>query len=241
MAISALTVLGAAGLTALDIFAPGAPSRNIGGIVAQVTVDETGVDQLTITDHPVERDANISDHAYLEAPSVTIRVGWSNSSLSALGGTVNAALDAQGLGDALAAFTSPDYVSGIYSQLLTLQASRQPFTIVTGKRTYQNMLIRSISQTTDAETSNSLIATIVCRAILLVTTQTTTVPSQSVQANPQSTASPAAIGPVQPTPATPSNRGAFAPNPAQPAFQIPLGPPPPSLSLITPATNPFVQ
>lgn len=219
-----VNVLGAVGLQALNILAPGAPQRNIGGIIAQVTFEETGVDSTTITEHPVEVGANKSDHAYINPRELTIRVGWSNSGLAALGGAITAALGAQSIGSAIGDFTSPGYVSGIYAQFKALQATRQPFTIVTGKDQYTNMLIRTMSQTTNADTENALILTISFKQLLTATTQTTTIPSQSVQANPQNTASPTQVGPVQPVAADNVNRGAFLPAPVTadtPVYEIP--------------------
>lgn len=224
------SALGAFGLTALDILAPGAPKRNIGGIIAQVTLDEHGVDKLTITRRPVERGAKISDHAYKEPSEITIRVGWSNSSLAAITGAVTAALGAQSIGSAIGAFTSPSYVSDMYDKMLALQASLIPIVIVTGKRKYSDMMIESLTMTTDQSTENALILTVVCRRVILVQTQTTTVPSAAVQADPKATASPVSQGPVQPAPATNANRGAFNTSAAQdtstPMFSIPVTPNP---------------
>ena len=208
----ALGALGALGLSAIDLLAPGAPRRSIGGLIAQITEEELAVDTLTISEHPVEQGANISDNAYKDPAQVTIRVGWSDSSLAALGGAITAAVNATNIGGVLSAFTAPTYAAQVYAQLLSLQVSRSPLIIVTGKRTYKNMLIRSLSQATDTETENALKVTVICREVILVQTQTTIVPSPSVMQNPQSTASPTSQGQFQPKPAaTVFNRGAYLP------------------------------
>ena len=142
--------------------------RNIGGFIADVTVREVHLDQLRIVDHPVEQGAEITDHAYKRPVRVTITLGYSNSSYQSGG--------------------DPNYVQEIYAAFLALQASRQPFDILTGKRAYNSMLAESIAVETDEKSEDSLHMIVSCRQIILVTTQTVTVPNQANMKNPQSTA-----------------------------------------------------
>lgn len=158
-------------------------TRNIGGFVADCTISEEHTDEITITDHPVEQGANISDHAYIDPVKVVIRVGYSNSSTNAGGDST--------------------YVRTQYQNFLTLQKSRQPFDIITGKRKYSNMLIQSLATTTDASTENSLVLTVTCREVLIATVSTTTVPAADQHATPQQTAPVTSGGSVTPTPANP--------------------------------------
>ncbi len=126
--------------------------RNIGGFIADVTIEEDHTDELVITEHPVENGAPITDHAFKRPASVVISVGYSNSSIQALG--------------------NPFYVQLVYDQFLNLQASLQPFSITTGKRVYQNMLIRRLSVKTDEKTENALALTVECQEIIIANTQT---------------------------------------------------------------------
>lgn len=126
--------------------------RNIGGFIADVTIEEDHTDEVVITEHPVERGASITDHAYKRPASVIIKAGWSNSTW--------------------AAFGNPFYVQLVYKKMLTLQASLQPFSITTGKRIYNNMLIRRLSIVTDEKNENALSATFECQEILIASTQT---------------------------------------------------------------------
>lgn len=141
--------------------------RSIGGFIANVTVEEVGRDELVITDHPVEQSADISDHAFKKPVSVTIRCGYSNSSLQALG--------------------NPNYVQDVYHQFLGLQASRQSFDVITGKRAYTNMLMTSITQRTDEKWENALELLVECREIIIVQTQATTLPPAANMKSPQTT------------------------------------------------------
>lgn len=220
------TALGTLGLQALNILAPGAPSRSIGGIIAQVTIEEVERYSTTITEHPVEVGANVSDHAYINPTEVVLRVGWSNSGYAALGGALAALSTAQSLSQVIGDFTSPAYVTGIYNQLLNLWLNKIPFTIVTGKQQHTNMLIRDMTITTNVDTENGLIATISCRHLFFATTTTTTIPDNSVAANPQNTSSPVPTGQAQASSASANNGGFIPSNVVQSQIsQVPLAPP----------------
>ncbi len=124
------------------------PKRSIGTIVANVTISEQHNDDLVITEHPVEQGAAITDHAYKQPAIVVIRAAWSNSDPAS--------------GD------DPNYVNRVYADLLALQESRILFDVYTGKRAYNNMLLRGISVQTDRRTESSLVATLFCRQLVVV-------------------------------------------------------------------------
>jgi hypothetical protein len=132
-------------------------SSNIPILYPDVTIEEVHRDELIITEHPVEQGAAISDHAFKRPPEVIIRAGWSNSSPNT---------------------TSTNYAADVRTQLLTLQASRLPFDLYTGKQAYSQMLLAVLSTITDKDGEYALLATLVCRQVILVSTQTTSVPAQ---------------------------------------------------------------
>lgn len=210
------------------------PPRSIGGIVAQVTLEERHQDDLEITEHPVERGAAITDHAFKHPAEVIIKCAWSNSlpantgaatgvlnsSIDALGGLAVGAINnaatkalrgsigaplaniagAQLAGRALSAFglsvnsgrgTGTSRVQDIYDQLRKLQDRAEPFDIITGKRKYNDMLLRSLTVETDMASENALMVTAVCRQVLLVSTRIETVDAAPMkQAAPSNTAAP---------------------------------------------------
>lgn len=143
-------------------------SRNIGGFVADATLEEMHTDELAVTDHPVQQGAVITDHSYKRNATVVIRAAWSNASLQALG--------------------DPNFGKVMYDNFLALQASRQPFDVITGKRTFTNMLMTRLSESTTEKTENVLVLTIECREVILVQTQTVSVPNSANMKNPQATA-----------------------------------------------------
>jgi hypothetical protein len=156
--------------------------RNIAGFIADVTVEEDHTDQLAITEHPVEQGAAITDHAYKRPSRVTIRTGWSNSSI--------------------ASFGNPNYVQEIYAAFLDLQASRTPFEVQTGKRAYSNMLIEELTQRTDKDNENSMMLVVRCREVLLTSTQTVALPNASNMKTPEVNAPTQNTGtqPLRPAP-----------------------------------------
>jgi len=109
----------------------------------------------TVTQHPVQSGASISDHAYMEPDEVSVEIGMTDTAASVSGGashSVNA-----------------------YAQLRAIMELREPFTLVTRLRTYRNMLITSISAPDDYRTMNALRASIVFQQVNVVSVSTVTV------------------------------------------------------------------
>lgn len=124
--------------------------RQIDAIKVDVIINESANDTLTITKQPVQQGASITDHAYKEPTGFSATINFRDNSTKSL--------------------------SKIYRELLDLQVSRVPFTIITPKRIYRNMLMSSIGQTTDAKTENCLALVISCQEVILVPVTTTQVP-----------------------------------------------------------------
>ena len=148
--------------------------RSIGGIVPQIVLEEVARDSLFITNHPVEKGAAISDHAFMMPVEVEMRCAWSDSgNYQGYSRAINAALKAK-------------------------QASRQPFTAVTGKRTYRNMLIQGLEVTTAAGSEYALFVRVLLREVIIVSTSTTSAAGgASSQADPARTSSSTQTGTKQ--------------------------------------------
>ena len=149
--------------------------RSIGTIMPDVVLEEIHRDDLIITDHPVEKGAAISDHAFKRPEEVEMGCGWSNSRAGYEG-----------------------YAQKVYQELLSLQQSRKPFSISAGKRTYDDMLISSLAITTDAASEYALMVVARCRRMIIAETQTTKLASQNDHAQPQKTAPTVDTGAKQP-------------------------------------------
>jgi hypothetical protein len=180
-----------------------APKGQIGEIEVMVTLEEVHTDTLQTTEHPIEVGAPITDHAFIRPTELLMRCGWSNSSFTALSGVVSSFFSGGEVGD--------KYTDEIYSQLLALYQSREPFDVITSARQYSNMLINSIRRDVDEKTSSTLMVEIVMRQVLIVYTAATTLPPRSDQADPASTAEIEESGVRQPLAATPSPGGSVPP------------------------------
>lgn len=146
------------------------PKRKIGSIDLQVVIQESTTDALTITKQPVQVGAAITDHSFNEPTGFSITAYFKDQ-------------------DLFSPFLSPFANSGlakIYKELLDLQSSRVPFSVITPKRVYNSMLMSSLSQTTDRQTENCLSISASFQEIILVNIGVTTVP-RILQSNPGKT------------------------------------------------------
>lgn len=137
------------------------PKRKIGSFEATITLDESAQDELEITQHPVQDGAVITDHAYKKPITLSIKAQY-----------------------------SPLYVGvpidEMYRRLLLLQSNRIPMDVVTGKRLYKNMLIKSIAETTDKDTSQILNVSVSLQEIIVTSVVVVAVPATSVDRSKQS-------------------------------------------------------
>jgi hypothetical protein len=140
------------------------PKRMIGTIAVQTIINEQATDTLVITKQPVQQGAPVTDHAYLDP------VTFNHTILFAAPG-----------------ITGGVSLNQIYTQLQNLQATREPFTIVTPKRIYSNMLMTSLGQTTDKQTENCLAIHASYSQVILVPVSPTTAIPRNHQKNAAST------------------------------------------------------
>jgi len=178
--------------------------KTIGPVKIGCTFEEAHQDELQITEHPVEKGAQINDHAFKLQPEVTIQCGWSNADFAALIGTLESIFTGGGL-------PSADYISTVYSQLLALQETRQPFDVVTSMRMYRDMLFKSLRMVKDQKTGAALSVTATLKQIRIVQTQATKLPPKENQADPQATAETQNTGTKAAMPATPAPGGSVPP------------------------------
>ena len=139
-------------------------SRSIGGIIPGITIREVLVDENTITVHPVQSGAPISDHVFANPSIIEMVLGWSDST----GGY-------------------PGYVLDVYQTLLALRDTREPFDVSTGKRQYSNMLFGNITVPTDEYSEFTLMRTIRLQEVIIASTDGGGGATIDNQANPQQT------------------------------------------------------
>lgn len=140
---------------------------NIGGWFFDAYLKMNHTSRLTITDHPVQTGAALSDHAFLEPRELSMDIGMSNAARSLVAGQFGG-----GYSRSVTAF----------QVLKDLQALRVPIQVHTRLGLYQNMLIEVLSAPDDYTTLNGLRCTVTFREILVA--QVTTV---QISARPQVT------------------------------------------------------
>lgn len=145
-------------------------------IIPDVVISEVHDDEVTVTQHPVDTGAAISDHAIVQPASVTCVFGWSDSSRA-----LNALMD----GSILRGMqTSKD----VYERLVELKNARALLKLSTGKRTYPNVLITKLKVSTTADTESAAIIEVTFQEVFVVEAQTVSLAAVR-QKNPQKTAS----------------------------------------------------
>lgn len=101
---------------------------------------------VTVTEHPVQVGAPISDHAYQEPHEVTMEIGMSDAM--------------KGVGT--------DHSVNAYNTLRQIMAKREPLRLVTRLWTYQNVVLTSISAPDDQTTMYGLRATVMFKSVNIV-------------------------------------------------------------------------
>lgn len=169
-------------------------SRKIGIMVPSVVVSEKHSDTLEITEHPVEKPTSsgagfVADHAYRRPSEVVMEVGFAG------GGSLLDLLDTSSIGISLG--MSPKEV---YASFLDMQRNRELLDVITGKRQYSNMLLRTIEVTTDKTTENVLSAVLTLRELILTSTHVVKVSDKSDMAQGVSTSATQNAGVKSPVP-----------------------------------------
>lgn len=142
-------------------------NTNIGGWFFDAILRTEHTTSLTITEHPVEDGAAISDHAYVNPAQVIMDIGMTDVAQDIVTGQ----------------FSGPAGRSVTAYQLLTeLQRTRVPLKVVTRLATYENMLIETIVTSDDQSTQHGLKATITMKEIFVVAVTTV-----KLSAQPQAT------------------------------------------------------
>lgn len=123
-----------------------------GGIVVDAAISEEHTTSCDLTKNPVEEGAKITDHVQLEPAKLTIDGVISDSPLGAP--FVQNFQNAKAA--VLSKLTGESRSIDAYQKLLELQKSREPFTVTTGLKKYNNMIMTSLSVPRTVSTSNSI-------------------------------------------------------------------------------------
>ncbi len=157
-----------------------AATISAGVIAADAVIEERSEDTTIITENPVENGSVTNDHAYDLAQQLEMTYAWSP----------------WGPG------RSESFLNSIYSQFVTLKKGKVLLSVLTGRRSYTNMLITGLSVTTDRDTENVLVIRVSLRELMLVSSVVpSTIAGASNQTNPASTMPTMSTGSVSLQPA----------------------------------------
>ncbi len=133
-------------------------AAKIGSVELDASISETHQSEVELTEHPVERGTNIVDHARPKPDALTMECLVTNTPMPT-GPLVERTSTRDGKTVAFQSYSggSVDTRAGqAYKDLLDLKDAAQLITVVTGLRTYENMMIKSLSVPRDVKTSQSL-------------------------------------------------------------------------------------
>jgi hypothetical protein len=157
-------------------------------IELDIIVIESAQTTSRLTENPVEQGANVNDHIIIEPMTFTVEGVVSNSSSTTIGQfTQVPSVFNQDSSKAKEA----------WNDLLELQASRQPFTLVQGLREYNNIVILSLNESQDKDTSNGLFFTATMKEVILVGVEPVT-EDRFVDTDTYDKAAPTTTGGVKP-------------------------------------------
>ncbi len=137
---------------------------NLAGYYFDAILSSQHESSLTVTAHPVESGAAISDHAFVNPRQLTLQIGMSDAAKDIYPGQFEG-------GPAGRSVTA-------YRLLCDLQKSRIPVKVLTRLGEYDNMVIESVSASDDNKTAFGLRATVTLREILVAVVTTVKVSSR---------------------------------------------------------------
>lgn len=140
---------------------------NVGGWFFDAFLKTDHTSKLTITEHPVQTGANITDHSFLQPKELTMEIGMSDCAISIIPGQFY-----EGSARSVTAF----------NVLMDLQKQRIPIQVSTRLGQYKNMLIETITSPDDYKTATGLRASVTFKEVIVANVTTV-----NISARPQVT------------------------------------------------------
>ena len=118
---------------------------SVGIIELDVIVSESATSKTSVTRNPVENGADVTDHARMEPMEFQVTGIVSNTPVIFLSGIQSGNI-----------LTGNRQSATAWENLLELQSKRQPFTLTQGLKSYENVIITQLKQTTTASNAGAL-------------------------------------------------------------------------------------
>ena len=168
------------------------PQRTFNGLVFDAVLEDTTIKEAQITSNPVEFGTEINDHMIIKPTRYVLRglvtdtpvlpktdfVKLANNTTN-INDRLNEIFDSSSVQDF---FTNVDeFTRGVRAKsawqvLSTLQAGREPFTVISGLERIENMQIESLRVSQDVSTANSIMFVAQLKQINIVYTAIDQVP-----------------------------------------------------------------
>lgn len=153
-------------------------------IELDAAISESHVGEVDVTEHPIEQGADIADHARPKPDTLNIEGLVSNTPINS--SQTQRAAQSQGLASEEVIQGQPGMAESAYNKLLFLKANGKLITVVTGLRTYTNMVLKSLSVPVDAKTGDALKFTAQLKQVNIVQNKTVDLPVVLPAAKPVS-------------------------------------------------------
>lgn len=134
------------------------------GIVIDATVTETHLSECDVTKNPVEGGAPVTDHVQVLPKKLTIEGVISDTPLgfAFIGNIQNLVRSVTTI------FGGRSRSQDAYDDLVRLQTSKRPFTVITNLKKYDNMIMASLSVPRTSQTSGAIHFTAEMQEIIIV-------------------------------------------------------------------------
>lgn len=149
---------------ALTSSALDALNMGLTGIVIDATVRETHVSECEVTKNPVEGGAPVADHVQVQPKKLSIEGVISDTPLgfAFIGNIQNLVRSVTQI------FGARSRSQDAYDDLVRLQESRRPFTVITNLKKYDNMILTSLTVPRDSSTGGAIHFTAEMQQVIIV-------------------------------------------------------------------------
>lgn len=131
--------------------------NRIGEIELDVIISESATATATITQNPVENGADVNDHMIIQPMTFSMSGIVSDTPVKFLGGIYNGGPN-----------TGNDQSRTAWQALLDLHASKSPFTLEQGLKSYDNVVIQSLSVNQDKSNSRAIVFNASLKELIIV-------------------------------------------------------------------------
>lgn len=145
--------------------------RSLGGIQLDSVIQEAHDNTVQLTQNPIEKGADISDHAIVNPKKIRLNAVVTDSPLGSAGFT-QIVDSVTGLFGA----STPSNVTRsqqAYQQLIALMENREPIAITTRLLVYTDMVITSINVKQDKDTSRAIFLDIEAEQVIITESEVT--------------------------------------------------------------------